>query len=759
MKFFNPCRDNSKNSIILILRMSNVSQSLLCPITQSIMVNPVIAEDGYTYERDAIINWLRQSNLSPMTRRPISASKLMPNRAIMDVIDLCNNPQIVSLGNSSNGSISANSATSPNLDEFVKTVKYIKSAFGNSSRQPRETVYKYTKISPHSPIPDKRIGTTYICMIDVSGSMGALCSNKSDDRSNTESDGFSRLDLTKHSLNTIIEMLDPNDVLVIIKFSTTSECVFEGKIDSYGKSEAKRVVAALQPENSTNIWSSIQMGYNYAKRSIQSYPNNNIKMLLLTDGESNIDPPMGILPSLSKYLNASANADIKDIELTTFGFSCDVDSKLLFNIAEMTNSGFNFIPDSSMVGTTFINFLANTLATENVRHIVEICDEVPNESDIITDTDLDISELYEIVRYQTYLTLKKMCDSTDCKRRLLLDGVKNPYRELQEYVMGIIDAFKSAGIGENQYKMFVELYKDIFSSAENEGQIYKAISSQQWFHKWGYHYLLSLGRAHCIRKCHNFRDKGIQSYGGTQFETLRETANDVFCQIPPPQPSASVGYGASYGGRYGTSYNASQGGHGQAQPRVQSMASYVNSSGPCFAPFCTIRLANGQEKRLDMLDGTEELYFDGQTTSKIKYVTKTRVLEPKSMIKMCSLNGLVVTPWHPVCDSNSSTWVFPNKVSAPFEMPMEYIYNIVLDRDFNQSAYYVWINNIKCVSMAHGLTEFNNLNQILSHPYYGTNKVIQDLENFRNDNERIITLERYELRRDSNELICQIVRV
>lgn len=36
------------------------------------MVDPVIAEDGITYEREAILNWLKINRLSPITRKPIS---------------------------------------------------------------------------------------------------------------------------------------------------------------------------------------------------------------------------------------------------------------------------------------------------------------------------------------------------------------------------------------------------------------------------------------------------------------------------------------------------------------------------------------------------------------------------------------------------------------------------------------------------------------------------------------------------------------
>jgi hypothetical protein len=55
------------------------------------------------------------------------------------------------------------------------------------------------------PADGPRKPTVLICILDVSGSMGEDASLKD---GSTENDGFSRLDLVKHSMNTIISMLN-----------------------------------------------------------------------------------------------------------------------------------------------------------------------------------------------------------------------------------------------------------------------------------------------------------------------------------------------------------------------------------------------------------------------------------------------------------------------------------------------------------------------------------------------------------------------
>jgi hypothetical protein len=44
---------------------NNIPQEFICPITLSIMDNPVICDDGYTYERESIIRL--PNSISPMT--------------------------------------------------------------------------------------------------------------------------------------------------------------------------------------------------------------------------------------------------------------------------------------------------------------------------------------------------------------------------------------------------------------------------------------------------------------------------------------------------------------------------------------------------------------------------------------------------------------------------------------------------------------------------------------------------------------------
>ena len=53
----------------------------LCPITQELMTDPVMAMDGHTYERAAISAWLSRKTTSPMTGEALE-TRVVPNHLV-----------------------------------------------------------------------------------------------------------------------------------------------------------------------------------------------------------------------------------------------------------------------------------------------------------------------------------------------------------------------------------------------------------------------------------------------------------------------------------------------------------------------------------------------------------------------------------------------------------------------------------------------------------------------------------------------------
>ena len=58
-----------------------------CPITLNLMSRPTIDPDGNTFERGAILCWVRANGTSPVTRKKLDEGQLRDNNALQDLID------------------------------------------------------------------------------------------------------------------------------------------------------------------------------------------------------------------------------------------------------------------------------------------------------------------------------------------------------------------------------------------------------------------------------------------------------------------------------------------------------------------------------------------------------------------------------------------------------------------------------------------------------------------------------------------------
>jgi hypothetical protein len=65
-----------------------IVQNLVCPISHHLFRDPVIAPDGFTYERFCIVKWMSKQETSPMTNTPIKATFLVHNYTIKQMVEI-----------------------------------------------------------------------------------------------------------------------------------------------------------------------------------------------------------------------------------------------------------------------------------------------------------------------------------------------------------------------------------------------------------------------------------------------------------------------------------------------------------------------------------------------------------------------------------------------------------------------------------------------------------------------------------------------
>ena len=355
--------------------MSNVPEEYLCPITLTIMKDPVLMKDGQTYEREAIANHLKKSPLSPLTRQPLDMKDAIPNYALKSMIEkYLNGGQLPAKKEAQK--IDKNQMTKLKLfkAEVMDDPKDTKNVFVNISLEPEKT--------------DSRKPLVLIAMIDVSGSMQI---SSSQDMKGNEEIGISRLGLVKHALKTVASILGNNDKMSLITFNGRADVRLEAtNMNTMGKNLIFDEIKKMRADGCTNIWDALRLGMIEAQKYDENY---NTSLLLFTDGEPNENPPMGIIPTLRESIS-----DIKNVNFTisTFAFGYNVDSKLMEEIAQIGNGIYGYCPDCTMVGTIFTNFMANVLNT--VEPIVKI-----NVKNKFLQTKFDIGGLYSgIARHLGY---------------------------------------------------------------------------------------------------------------------------------------------------------------------------------------------------------------------------------------------------------------------------------------------------------------------------------------------------------------------
>lgn len=428
----------------------SVPDAFCCPISHTLMKDPWIDTDGNSYEKEAIMQWLAVQKVSPITRNHLEPSSLVPNRILKDLID-----------------------------EYVRT-HAITLANDRST-----TVFNAANVAT-TTLTRKPI--ILFAVIDNSGSMGESCGANG----TGEDDGYSRLDLVKHTLNTIITSLSEHDKICIIKFSTVAEVFSQLTVCS--KTNQKLLMDSLQylePENQTNIWDGMRMAIDMIANIMEDPASNEaqIEIYLLTDGEPTINPPGPIVSTIQTALRRKCPNRVPVIN--TFGYGYKLDSPMLYDIAKSGKGIFGFIPDSTMVGTVFINALSHSL--------------VGTRSDAATADAVELS-LHEDLMGQFVARLISVLET-------LLDanneGVKRQHIvEFTTYAKELVDNLP-ADQNLDEFKAFV---KDVLldcsdSTDPNLGQIMKA-SEPDFFAKWGKHYIYSVLSAYERRICINFKDKG-----------------------------------------------------------------------------------------------------------------------------------------------------------------------------------------------------------------------------------------------------------
>lgn len=171
-------------------------------------------------------------------------------------------------------------------------------------------------------------------------------------------------------------------------------------------------------------------------------------------------------------------------------------------------------------------------------------------------------------------------------------------------------------------------------------------------------------------------------------------------------------------------------------------------NGVCLHPKSKIKMNHNHYSTVDSLKvGDTVISNDGTAFYQIKMVIKMKVHGNKSYLVKLNDN-LIISPNHPVKYCNQ--WYYPKKFAEPQIYNVDYLYNFVLD-----SCNLLTTENYSIVTIGHHFTD-----DIVKHPYFGSQQVIDDLKQFPTDSFGNTLIQSYNFEIDYNtNTICGIQMV
>jgi Mg-chelatase subunit ChlD len=633
-----------------------MSAEFICPITQELMDDPVIGNDGHTYERKAIQQWLQTNNKSPMTRDPMMLADIKPNYALKSMIERYKKE---------NGISTTNSGT-------------IRISFAPPNREVK-VIYNDTAFSVEA-VTKEPLETALIMILDESGSMDSPAS-----RTNEAGPSFSRRDLVKHSSRVVANMLHArkNTMLGIIGFSSSSRVLMNTRVigeKGDGMDAANHAIDSIRAGGGTNVWEGLRAGLVEAEAVAKANPHSNIQVILLTDGEPS-DPVDMILRNLQARMKTLPS----NITVNAFGFGYDLNTEMLDSICSHGKGMYGYIPDVSMVGTVFINYCAHILSTVMMNYSI-----AGKHFSCLEEGTIYMQEHSgHTFTGEPQAVKGDVCSHQVIAIQMLLDALKKmdplaiKFEPVKQYIQSCDpDEFLS------------HILEDIESTDPHKGQLSKSISSLMIYNSWGKNHIVMYKHALEHKICANFKEQGLQHFAKSLFKTYQTIGNDLFASLPYPIPS-----------------NMTQ---QQLQTMNFSMTQFNTQDGGCFDGECWVSLQNNITKKVkDIVKG--DVLDNG---SIVKCVVSSMIDRVTKMIRFPS--GLLITPWHPIRTVANTCWQFPCYANATLEIiHIDYFYDFVVEG----AAQYATISGWEVACLGHGMTD----NEVISHPYYGTDAVLEVL--------------------------------
>jgi len=550
--------------------------------------------------------------------------------------------------------------------------------------------------------------TVKVFALDISGSMGDPAT------AGKESTGKQNVELVAEITSSVVDSMTENQFAGVVLFNHSASTLCPiSEMNDLNRSSMSKALKGMIAGGSTNLWGAIELSmrleYAHCKKIGKMLP---CSIDLLTDGVPNVDPPnlRGYEASLS---DLSMMLDGFSPKINIFGFGNNLDVPLLESIAFKTGGHFSYISDPGMAATAFVNSAAAWGAQDNqvvLDPVSEACRR-------------DLASSLRSMR--TSCSLSNFAGAQDCNQKL---------------IKSIESSISSAPAGSPPTYILAEFLKDLY------GEVALSVSDQAVFKKWGNNYLTSLSRAHELKICANFKDKGLQIYQTSpNFPILQTRIARIFTTVMGRLATEGEARAAAIGSAAAIS---------TSRMNSNALANMYNPHGGCVDGRCIVSMADGTFKHLENVEIGDFIFggVDGRTVVEVyeKVITKPKLGTDLAYFSNSGFvaGGLsssftITTAWHPVRHTNlkyGDQWQFPCKSSIPKILApsgsindhgFENVVSIAVrgvNGESKDEVYGFLVNNsIVCATLAHGVKG----DPVLEHAFWGTDLVIDAIKDMK----------------------------
>uniref|UniRef100_A0A6C0K2B0 VWFA domain-containing protein n=1 Tax=viral metagenome TaxID=1070528 RepID=A0A6C0K2B0_9ZZZZ len=660
--------------------------------------------------------------LCPTCRAPISRSVPAINITLRDLVQRLLGSTVATVATVATVPTVATVATVPTV-ATVATVAMGGAASASASFEPFRGVRLQVGAETHVCADDSRIlhlqvkapadgeeeGADYLLAIDESGSMGSIAWVQVD----KGRVGVERIELVKHMVATMAAMMTPRDRVAIVGFSDRVQLRLPlTQMTDSGKALLKSRLEILRADGCTNIYGAVEQLASIA--SSKDCAGRRIVGMLLTDGipTESIPPVTGgrrTMPMIQERIKVT-----NPWTMHAVGFSSDVNSSLLEQLAAWGNGRMLFVPSGDMVSTNGINLAAyeKTVASKGITvyYTVNGTRHSMHTGPVAFGTSRDFMIPLPVGAVVSGIDAPEAAgfiippegDRHLCRQafvELLTQIIGEGERAMAVYrdiytilpeLQARLDAFH-ARYAKSADPCTQAMLRDVTSKVDGEQQVRLALGFLGQ-NNWGMPYLRAYRDHMRDQVCMNFKDPGLKTFETPRFLACQALGDAAFATIPPPFLHKQ-GYVAA---------------------TVDYSSAFNNSGGSCFEGSMPVVMADGSTKAIrDIRKG--DVVKGG---SKVRYSVEFNAYAPSQ--PMAQLTPKVaVTPWHPCRRvGEAGAWSFPANHVQYAARPLKTVYNLVLE-----SGHIVEADGYTFVTLGHGFQEVP-----LVHAFFGTDECIKALE-------------------------------